>query len=108
MLVRVNRAVAVRAPLRLALITIVHFGCTALSTSQTARVIPKGTSRFGAGVTSGYNIVKNSDFDKAPLLELSYRYGLADHLDVGLRARPISALAEVKYEFLDTGRWFAS
>src|SRR5215468_10615884 len=85
------------------LLLILWTGCTPLSTLQTARVIPQGSSRIGLGGGLGYNLSSASAGATVAMVDLSYRYGIADRMDVGIRVRPISAVADAKFMFWDGG-----
>lgn len=80
------------------------YGCATLSTMQGAKPVDPGEVSLGAGAALNFNAVPNitPGFPlPLPVLEAAVRYGIAKRMDIGLRARPIGVLADMKFQFLD-------
>lgn len=94
-----------RSSLRVAsLLTLLFVGpvaCVSMSSLQTAETLEKGKtqSTFGGGYYSSEETSNNTALStKLPYFEYSYREGLADNLDGGIKLTIIgSAAADLKY-----------
>lgn len=80
-------------------------GCVSMSSLQTAETLKKGQKQqtFGGGTYNSEEVVDNNTVKKdVPYLEYSYREGLSDNVDAGLKLTIIgSAAADVKYRLID-------
>jgi hypothetical protein len=82
------------------------FGCTTLSTMHGAKTIEPKTWEIGIGSS----VQQNNAFSAAlgipvPQLDLSIRYGLRDHVDIGTRIYTGGLLTDVRYQFWEQGEW---
>ena len=72
---------------------------------QGVEPVPPGQVSLGAGAALNLNAVPNAipGFPlPLPVLEASARMGIAKRMDIGLRARPIGVLADLKFQFLES------
>lgn len=82
--------------------------CASVSTLQTARVLEKGDSVHSIGLAM-YNSddFLGGDDISSPILEYSYRRGMWDKIDIGLKLAVIgTAVVDLKYNLLN-GEKFA-
>ncbi len=92
-------------------------GCASFSTMQTGEVLKKEKSQITVGggtynskaiSTAVNSSVKESDLS-LPYLEVSYRRGVYENVDVGAKLTLIgTAVVDGKYQFLDTEKFDAS
>ncbi len=82
------------------------FGCTSMSTLQTARILSKGELRGVVGLsTTKSEIGKYSDTLKSNAIvqEAGFRLGISNRFDVGLKVSMIGSISiDGKYQFLGT------
>lgn len=73
--------------------------CASVSTMQTPGVVPEGEYRWAlsASAAGGDGDAKAS---VDPNLEASFRYGIAEHVDIGLKINFLGAQLGAKYQFL--------
>ncbi|MCB0415689.1 MAG: hypothetical protein KDD50_15225 [Bdellovibrionales bacterium] len=103
-------------PIGLALALMGLSACASLSGTQTARTLKKGEteSAFGGGQYSSGGLTESlqggsTEKFSSPYLEYSYRQGLSDNLDMGVKLTFIgSALADVKYNLFANDKWAVS
>ncbi|MCB0378029.1 MAG: hypothetical protein KDD33_06015 [Bdellovibrionales bacterium] len=82
--------------------------CASISTLQTARTLEKGDSEhsFGLSMYSSDDFLGGDDIS-LPVLEYTYRRGLMDKLDFGVKLAIIgSTVADIKYNLIN-GEKFA-
>jgi hypothetical protein len=81
-------------------------GCSTLATVHGARTLAPGEVEAGVAISlqKSANPV-GSSLAFTPQVELVGRYGVADDVDVGLRAYLLGGGADVRYRFLSRGRW---
>ena len=80
--------------------------CTTLSTIHGAKTIEPKTWEVGVGSS----VQQNNAFSAAlgipvPQLELSLRYGLKEHVDIGTRIYAGGVLTDIRYQFWQQGEW---
>lgn len=82
--------------------------CASVSTLQTGRVLEKGDSFHSVGVgTYSSDDFLGGDKISLPLIEYTYRKGMWDNIDVGIKIAIIgSTMADIKYNLVN-GEKFA-
>ncbi len=83
-------------------------GCASLSTYQVAQTLAPGESTVGfsasqmaINVDLGVDSAGFSEAEKYTVPEVSYRVGIEDNVDVGLKVYPIAGVVDIKYQFLN-------
>ncbi len=95
-----------------AIFTLVSFalsgaGCSTLGVPPGAIPTGMGQTHFtaSASLQRGASPLSNALGLPLPQLEVAWRRGLAEDLDLGLRLYPVGALVDVRYRFLQAGGW---
>jgi hypothetical protein len=93
----------------LAVLFYISMGCVSMSSIQTARTLPAETSQqsVGGGVyNSEMTIGDNTVTTNLPYIEYSYRRGLTENWDAGLKLTFIGAYAaDTKYQIFANDQW---
>jgi hypothetical protein len=81
-------------------------GCASISSLTTAKVLPKGKSRFY--LAGGYSMLgSGSSSSSIPYFELMFRRGIADRFDAGVKwTAPFTVGGDLKFGLI-TGKTFA-
>ena len=75
-------------------------GCASVSTLQVPGTVPKGEVRYGLNV-SATGGTGDADSSTDPNFEASFRWGIVDHFDLGLKINLLGAQIGAKYQFLE-------
>ncbi|MBI5507341.1 MAG: hypothetical protein HY903_01185 [Deltaproteobacteria bacterium] len=84
-------------------------GCMSVSQNVRPRVVDEGDLRLGTAAGVSRDVAQDfaraapstetrSRYTWAPLAELSAHYGIAKHMDLGLRLRPLARGAKLEYQ----------
>jgi len=94
-------------PLFILALAIFATGCASVSTLQTGRVLEKGGSyhSLGLGTYTSDDFIGGDDLS-LPLIEYTYRRGLWDKIDFGIKLAIIgSTMVDLKYNLLNGEKW---
>jgi hypothetical protein len=94
-----------------AAVALLATGCVSMSSLQTARTLEKNKSQqtLGGGLYTSESLVDDKDLGRIslPYLEYSYRQGLSDKIDAGIKiTNSFTLMADGKYQLVD-GEQFA-
>ncbi len=91
----------------LAVVSLSAIGCASVSTLQTARVLDEGDSFHSLGLAFySSDDFLGGDEISIPLLEYTYRRGVWDKIDLGLKLALLgSAVVDAKYNLINGENW---